>query len=229
MQGPVSLQKHQLIDTITSVDASLMNQRWRHRMAQPAVSGLAGMLLGGFIGVCALLWLMWQATFTSSSPVELTSDWHGYWQRPSVISSTGLSLRNPLVSTQNINRDVSSLHPQFQKKLGQLLEQLYAQRYEFILLEGLRSADRQSELFAQGPRVTQAPPNQSKHQYGLAADLAPLKDGVPMLDLRDPWVWEAYQALGKASERLELTWGGRWSMGDYGHIEVPGPLSAIIR
>ncbi|WP_332670532.1 M15 family metallopeptidase [Aromatoleum sp.] len=91
--------------------------------------------------------------------------------------------------------------------------------YPVVLIEGYRSPERQDVLADGEQRVTQARGFQSKHQYGLAADLAPLRDGQIVLSERDPWAWRAYQALGEAAEAAGLVWGGRWSLRDYGHVE----------
>ena len=91
--------------------------------------------------------------------------------------------------------------------------------YPVVLIEGYRSPERQDALAAGEQRVTHARGFQSRHQYGLAADLAPLRDGRIVLSERDPWARQAYQALGEEAEAAGLVWGGRWSLRDYGHLE----------
>jgi len=83
-------------------------------------------------------------------------------------------------------------------------------------------------LAQQGAHVTQVGAWQSKHQFGLAVDLAPMKNGVLMISERDPWAFEAYAALGEEAQAIGLNWGGRWSMKDYGHIEAAGTIAANI-
>lgn len=95
--------------------------------------------------------------------------------------------------------------------------------YEMVLLEGYRSPERQSQLFAQGGHVTQAAANMSYHQYGLAADAAFMRDGRIVISERDPWAMRGYALYGEISEELGLTWGGRWKMQDYGHVELRRP------
>jgi peptidoglycan L-alanyl-D-glutamate endopeptidase CwlK len=92
--------------------------------------------------------------------------------------------------------------------------------YSLVLLEGYRSPDRQDRLANLGAQVTNARALQSRHQFGLAADIAPLRDGRLVISERDPWAFEVYQALGQEAEALGLIWGGRWKLRDYGHVEV---------
>lgn len=119
------------------------------------------------------------------------------------------------------DRDWNKLDPVFLRQVLVLLARLEARGYGFTLLEGWRSPERQESLAQAGPHVTQARAMQSRHQFGLAADLAPLRDGRVVISERDPWAWQAYQALGEEAEALGLTWGGRWNLRDYGHVEAP--------
>lgn len=101
--------------------------------------------------------------------------------------------------------------------------------YEMVLLEGYRSPERQNQLFAQGGHVTQAAANMSYHQHGLAADAAFMRDGRIVISERDPWAMRGYALYGDVAEELGLTWGGRWRMRDYGHVELrrPGGLKPL--
>lgn len=95
--------------------------------------------------------------------------------------------------------------------------------YELVLLEGYRSPERQAELARLGPAVTQAGPNMSYHQHGLAADIAFLKEGRLVLSERDPWVMRGYELYGELAEAAGLSWGGRWNLMDFGHVELRRP------
>jgi peptidoglycan L-alanyl-D-glutamate endopeptidase CwlK len=88
------------------------------------------------------------------------------------------------------------------------------------LLEGYRSPARQDLLAAMGSAVTNARAFQSWHQYGLAADCAFLRDGKLVISEKDPWAMRGYQLYGEVAESLGLTWGGRWTMMDFGHTEL---------
>ncbi len=92
--------------------------------------------------------------------------------------------------------------------------------YDMVLIEGYRSPERQARLFDQGAHVTRVGANMSYHQHGLAADSAFFRDGKVVISERDPWAMRGYQLYGEIAEQVGLTWGGRWKMQDYGHVEL---------
>lgn len=95
--------------------------------------------------------------------------------------------------------------------------------YEMALIEGYRSPERQTLLQSLGPSVTNAGAFQSYHQYGLAADCAFVQDGKLVISERDPWAMRGYALWGEVTESLGLTWGGRWKLMDFGHVELHRP------
>jgi peptidoglycan LD-endopeptidase CwlK len=95
--------------------------------------------------------------------------------------------------------------------------------YDMAILEGYRSPDRQDMLAKLGAQVTSAKAYQSYHQYGLAADCAFLREGKLVISEKDPWAMRGYALYGEVAESLGLTWGGRWKMMDFGHIEWRKP------
>lgn len=99
--------------------------------------------------------------------------------------------------------------------------------YEMAILEGYRSPERQDMLAKEGAHVTSAKAYQSYHQYGLAADCAFLLNGKLVISEKDPWAMKGYALYGEVAESLGMTWGGRWKMMDFGHIEwrKPGALN----
>jgi len=87
----------------------------------------------------------------------------------------------------------------------------------FILTEGMRTKERQRELFAKGLSKTM----NSRHLYGLAVDFAPLIDG------QVTWKWPAFKpvadAFKAAAKELDIAieWGGDWKrFKDGPHIEL---------
>ena len=87
----------------------------------------------------------------------------------------------------------------------------------FILTEGMRSKERQRELFAKGLSKTM----NSRHLVGLAVDFAPLVDG------QVTWKWPAFKPVAdafKAAAReldIAIEWGGDWRrFKDGPHIEL---------
>ncbi|MES2320911.1 MAG: M15 family metallopeptidase [Pseudomonadota bacterium] len=99
--------------------------------------------------------------------------------------------------------------------------------YDMALLEGYRSPARQDMLASMGGNVSNARAFQSYHQYGLAADCAFWRDGKLFISEKDPWAMRGYRLYGEVAESLGLTWGGRWTMMDFGHTELR--LRGVLR
>ncbi|WP_245615835.1 M15 family metallopeptidase [Andreprevotia chitinilytica] len=130
-------------------------------------------------------------------------------------------------SLAGADRDWSKLDQPFAQVMLRVMAKMEARGFSLALLEGYRSPERQ-DMLAEGHQVvTKAHAYQSKHQFGLAVDLAPMRDGHIVLSERDPWAFEAYQTLGEEAEAAGLTWGGRWGFKDYGHIESKAPIAAL--
>jgi peptidoglycan L-alanyl-D-glutamate endopeptidase CwlK len=138
---------------------------------------------------------------------------------PSVFTTGEVELVRPMLVTAS--RNWGLLHPDFSQRLllaFKIMKEKHG--YEMALLEGYRSPGRQDELAKAGSHVTNARAFQSWHQYGLAADCAFLRDGKLLISEKDPWAMRGYQLYGEVAESLGLTWGGRWKMMDFGHIEL---------
>jgi peptidoglycan L-alanyl-D-glutamate endopeptidase CwlK len=95
--------------------------------------------------------------------------------------------------------------------------------YEMALLEGYRSPERQNALANLGSSVTNAKAYQSYHQFGLAADCAFKRNGKLVVSEKDPWAMRGYQLYGEVAKSVGLTWGGDWTMMDFGHVELRKP------
>ncbi|GAA5179750.1 M15 family metallopeptidase [Niveibacterium umoris] len=137
---------------------------------------------------------------------------------PEIFVTEDIKRDRPDIATAS--RDWALVDGEFRQRLLVLFQQMHERGYEMALLEGYRSPERQSELAALGPNVTRAGAFQSYHQFGLAADLAFLRDGRLVISERDPWAMEGYRILGERAEALGLTWGGRWKLMDFGHVEL---------
>lgn len=124
---------------------------------------------------------------------------------------------------RDASRDWNLLDADFRTRLllvYKIMREQYG--YEMALLEGYRSPERQDRL-AQLGGVTNAAGYQSYHQYGLAADNAFLRDGKVVISEKDPWAMRGYQLYGQTAEQVGLTWGGRWKLMDFGHVEYHKP------
>jgi peptidoglycan L-alanyl-D-glutamate endopeptidase CwlK len=144
---------------------------------------------------------------------------------PLVFTTAEVTLVRPMLDSANRNWQL--LDPAFAQRLL-LVFKIMKERhgYDMAILEGYRSPERQNALAAVGSSVTNAKAFQSYHQYGLAADCAFLRDGKLVISEKDPWAMRGYQFYGAAAEAAGLTWGGSWTMMDFGHAElrVPGTV-----
>lgn len=119
------------------------------------------------------------------------------------------------------------VHPDLVAKVLKVLKAMEALGFPMMVTSGLRTAEEQARLYAQGrtapgKKVTNADGvrKKSNHQaredgFGHAVDCAFVVDGKPSWNERLPWA--AYGACAKA---LGLTWGGDWrSLRDMPHLE----------
>lgn len=124
-------------------------------------------------------------------------------------------------SISSASRDWNLLDVDFRQRLLLTYKIMREQHgYEVVLIEGYRSPERQARLAGQGTHVTNAGAYQSYHQYGMAADSAFFRDGKIVISEKDPWAMRGYQLYGEVAESVGLTWGGRWKMMDFGHVEL---------
>ncbi|GAB3407184.1 M15 family metallopeptidase [Massilia agilis] len=138
---------------------------------------------------------------------------------PLAFSTPEVELVRPMLA--DASRNWGLLHPEFSQRLLLAFRIMREQHgYEMALLEGYRSPSRQDMLAKMGSQVTNARAWQSWHQYGLAADCAFWRDGKLVISEKDPWAMRGYQLYGQVAESLGLTWGGRWTMTDFGHTEL---------
>jgi len=138
---------------------------------------------------------------------------------PEVFTAREVVLVRPAAAWAS--RDWTLLDEHFRRRLllvFKLMRERYG--YQLVLLEGYRSAQRQETLAAQGRHVTRAGAHMSYHQSGRAADVAFYRDGRLAISELDPWAMEGYRRYGAIAEELGMTWGGRWQMKDFGHVEL---------
>ncbi|WP_020655563.1 M15 family metallopeptidase [Massilia niastensis] len=138
---------------------------------------------------------------------------------PVAFTTREVELVRPLLV--DASRNWGLLRPDFSQRLL-LAFKIMKERhgYDMALLEGYRSPARQDMLAQAGGHVTNARAFQSWHQYGLAADCAFWRDGKLVISEKDPWAMRGYRLYGEVAESLGLTWGGRWTMMDFGHTEL---------
>ena len=146
---------------------------------------------------------------------------------PEMFTTREVELARP--ATAWGSRDWELFDDAFRQKLLTVFKLMRERHgYEMVLLEGYRSPQRQAALAALGSSVTRAGANMSYHQYGLAADIAFLREGKLVLSEKDTWAMRGYTRYGELAEAAGLTWGGNWTLRDFGHVELrrPGVLGS---
>lgn len=124
-------------------------------------------------------------------------------------------------NSQNI---ISSLDESMKPYARAFLEAAGAAGLKLTLTQGYRSKEYQERLYEQGRTtpgavVTNAKPGLSKHNFGVAIDVAPLNEHGKAYWPNDEKLWEQ---IGQIGESVGLKWGGRWSkFKDRPHFEHP--------
>lgn len=116
-------------------------------------------------------------------------------------------------SQRSLN-SLKGVHPDLRRVIDRALQD---SPLDFIVIEGVRSVDRQKQLVASGASQTM----NSRHITGHAVDLLPIGHNGPAFD------WPLYHKLGPAvkaaadAEGVDLEWGGDWtSFKDGPHFQL---------
>ena len=113
-----------------------------------------------------------------------------------------------------MSRNLDDLKPVVAAKVRAWLDACTAAGIDVLITCTLRDNAEQARLYAQGrtapgPKVTNAKPGQSMHNYGAAADFVPIRNGKPVWGTSgaDGKLWEQ---IGELAEAHGLEWAGRW-------------------
>lgn len=116
-------------------------------------------------------------------------------------------------SQRSLN-NLRGIHPDLRRVIDRALQD---SPLDFVVIEGLRTRERQAQLVASGASRTM----NSRHLTGHAVDLMPIGPNGPAFD------WPLYDQLGPAvkeaadREGVSLVWGGDWrSFRDGPHFEL---------
>jgi len=114
-------------------------------------------------------------------------------------------------------RSMRSLRGVDPRLIVMVTETLHTSPIDFVVIEGLRTKERQRELVRIGASKTM----NSYHLTGHAVDLAALVDG------KIRWDWPLYEHLARgmkrsaSQHRFDMEWGGDWrSFPDGPHFQV---------
>lgn len=115
---------------------------------------------------------------------------------------------------------LNGCHADLKRKVTAVIKDLQGHGLRPMVFEGLRTPERQAQLYAQG-RTTPGPivtdTLVSKHILGKAADIV-------WADSKGRPTWDApaahWDLLGSAAESHNLEWGGRWRRRDFPHVQL---------
>ncbi|MDM5284320.1 peptidoglycan-binding protein [Peribacillus frigoritolerans] len=133
----------------------------------------------------------------------------------------------------------SGIHPVVKESALEMVKRAYQEGIFVQISAGYRSMEEQAKLYGQGrlgyiydgknysvlskPRVTNAMPGQSYHNYGLAIDYFIVSDDGKNAIWTVDAKWRRVAAIGKS---LGFAWGGDWSsFKDYPHLDMTGGLT----
>lgn len=128
------------------------------------------------------------------------------------------------------SRDVNHLHPKVKTMALTFLNACSRRGFDVIVTSTYRDNESQNALYAQGrslpgPKVTNAKGGESFHNYKVALDVVPLRNGKPVWNTTglDAALWEE---IGKIGESCGFEWAGRWkSFKEMAHFQYTKGLT----
>ncbi len=121
------------------------------------------------------------------------------------------------------SRKISDLHPVVARKCQDFIDKCEAAGIDVIITSTYRDNEYQAAIYAQGrtkagPIVTNAKPGQSWHQWRVAFDFVPIKNGKA--DWNNIMV---FSKCGEIAESCGLEWAGRWrTFKELAHCQYTG-------
>lgn len=128
------------------------------------------------------------------------------------------------------SRDLKDLHPLVAERAQRMIDSCKAQGIDILVTSTYRDNESQTALYAQGrtkpgSKVTNAKAGESMHNYRVAFDVVPLRDGKPVwgtagLDL------QLWKKVGQAGKDCGLEWAGDWlTLIEYPHFQYTAGLT----
>jgi peptidoglycan L-alanyl-D-glutamate endopeptidase CwlK len=112
------------------------------------------------------------------------------------------------------SRKPDDLLPVVKEKAEALIAAAKAEGIDVLITSTFRDFEAQDALYAKGrtapgKKVTNAKAGQSFHNFRVAFDVVPMRDGKPVWGTtgQDGKLWTR---LGEIGESVGLEWGGRW-------------------
>lgn len=129
------------------------------------------------------------------------------------------------------SRSIMDLHPKVQVMVNAMIESCIKAGFDILITSTYRDAESQNALYSQGRTkkgsiVTNAKAGESFHNYRLAFDIVPLRDGKPVWGTKgiDGKLWKDIAKIGKA---CGLEWAGDWKgkLQEMAHFQYTGGLT----
>lgn len=128
------------------------------------------------------------------------------------------------------SRQIEELLPQVQTLAKAFIERCKQEGIELLITSTYRDKESQAALFAQGRTapgkiVTNARAGQSFHNYRVAFDIVPLRNGKPVWGIanEDAVLWKKLGAIGV---ECGLEWAGEWrTFKEFPHFQFTGGLT----
>lgn len=128
------------------------------------------------------------------------------------------------------SRSLDDLLPPVRSRARAFIDACTREGIVLLVTSTYRDFESQAALYAQGRtapgrRVTNARPGQSFHNWRVAFDVVPLRNGNPVWDTTgaDGRLWER---IGEIGESCGLEWAGRWkTFREFAHFQYTGGLT----
>lgn len=128
------------------------------------------------------------------------------------------------------SRDLNELFPSVADKARKMIALCKEQGIDLLVTSTYRDKESQNALYAQGrttagKRVTNAKGGQSFHNWRVAFDVVPMRNGKPVWGTSgaDLELWKKVGTIGKA---VGLEWAGEWrTFKEYPHFQFTGGLT----
>jgi peptidoglycan L-alanyl-D-glutamate endopeptidase CwlK len=143
----------------------------------------------------------------------------------------------PAPFTKRTIENLSGLNAHARERIEELMEQIQpildANGVRIEVLSGLRSWQQQAALYASGRTkpgqiLTNAPPGNSWHQYGLAVDFGLFRGGKYLDETEPKTSNRLYREIAAVASKLDIEWAGTWkSFPETPHFQYCGGIPSI--
>ena len=129
------------------------------------------------------------------------------------------------------SRDLNDLHPLVEALARSFLDECKKQGIDILVTSTYRDYESQDALYKQGRSnpgaiVTNAKAGQSWHNFRVAFDIVPLRNGKPVWGLKEQADKELWFKVGAIGKSVGLEWAGDWkSFKEYAHFQYTQGLS----